>query len=605
MFGSSDGSDGGPLRPMSSPTKALASFGSRQNSGMSPDHLAFPSSPPSNSSGISAALSAPSGLAQTLSQQLGGVSNRSSVAAQVMLSEQARRMSSTSDSLSPPRPSNIPRSSFTGSEALLMGSSPPLTMSGVSNGLGTRASPSIFGTSPFSGSKGLFMPSSYDSNDEGFPRSPPSRSLGLPDMVRRSSSAGWTNGMSFADLNHDDGDEDDDDQAAGDAYDEGFLPSSLNDLLTPEEQRRRASKSAQTLHGFALSSSSKSSFNPFQPQEHQHSPSFASRSVPAEMILARGVAGKSSPVPVRGGVTTSTSTSSAWGTLSASAEGTNPTAASFSPSSFNSTGTGGGGGTGSTTRRSLLSAGISPTPPLAFSNHHAAPQLSSSSTSSSSLHPHHATQPHQYSASFDPRTALTSGSRSEVRARAVNDIHGDNGNSSLLDSSTTIPIGPGSLPGGLAAGLSQLHLIPPRHTGETPPTTTTELHHHHHHHHLGVSSTSPSTRDESGRVTTAAGLSSQSQSSSQPPAIKSFAAAVTGSGTGVGPGSSSTAVAVTAASTNDSATTTTTSRSSGRTMGAGLTTTMPTTTTIGGEPVSEAEDEGDGDGEDIQFSMDA
>ena len=104
----------------------------------------------------------------------------------------------------------------------------------ILSGGGSSAAPSssIFGTSPFTGSRALFMPSSYgsDSAGDGFPRSPP-----VPHRAWLGGNNGQLNGLDSAldDTTDDEGDE---------AYDEAFLPSSLNDLLTPDERRRRASK---------------------------------------------------------------------------------------------------------------------------------------------------------------------------------------------------------------------------------------------------------------------------------------------------------------------------------------------------------------------------
>lgn len=183
------------------------------------------------------------------------------------------------------------------------------------------------------------MPSSYDSNDDNFARSPPGRG-GLEEMRRTNSGWDGRGGMYGAEEEDALEDEDEDD------YEEGFLPSSLNDLLTPEEQRRRASRMA--------------SFDPF----------LNSRSVPADLTLSH-------PSP------------NAWGTM--------PIPASPPPIT-----------------RSLLSV----------THSFGSPQLARQ------YHP----------SSYDPRT----------------------------QPHPLLPA-PGSLPGGLAAGLSTLHLIPATHTGETPP----------------------------------------------------------------------------------------------------------------------------------------
>lgn len=112
--------------------------------------------------------------------------------------------------------------------------SPQRPAMAILSGAGSSAQPSssIFGTSPFTGSRALFMPSSYGSDSAGdaFPRSPP-----VPHRAWLGGQNGQMNGLESAldDTTDDEGDE---------AYDEAFLPSSLNDLLTPDERRRRASK---------------------------------------------------------------------------------------------------------------------------------------------------------------------------------------------------------------------------------------------------------------------------------------------------------------------------------------------------------------------------
>lgn len=365
---------------------------------------------------------APSGLSQTLSQQFGSSngSNRSSIAAQVMLGQQARRLSNNNEPLSPPRLSSQARLSFNGASNgdHVLGSSPPLAVPGAASTNGTG---SIFGTSPFQGSRSLFMLSSYDSNEDGFPRSPPPRVGGLEEM-RRTSSSGWNrNGMMYP------GEEedaiDDEEEEGNDEYEEGFLPSSLNDLLTPEEQRRRASRV-------------NSSFNPF-----------SSQSVPAELTLNKP------PLPVK-----SVSTgSSAWGTLSRSVEGTNVGAAVYSPPP--------------PTSRSLLSVGqpsFTSPPSDLFSSSPSAP--------TSSLHAKILARNSAngiYSSSFDPPSSNFGTRPINGTTSSTNGGGGVGaGNTSSLGISPSQQLAaPGSLPGGLAAGLSQLHLIPANHTGETPPAS--------------------------------------------------------------------------------------------------------------------------------------
>ncbi|KDE09509.1 hypothetical protein MVLG_00408 [Microbotryum lychnidis-dioicae p1A1 Lamole] len=356
-------------------------------------------------------ISAPSGLSQ-MSAKLANPSNnaRSSVAVQVMLGQQARRMSSTSESLSPPRPAepSHARGDFG------MGMSPPLAMQSSSSiGAGTGApTHSIFGTSPFSGgSRALFMPSSYDSNEDSSARSPPPRGGIMAEQMRCNSSRNGGNLFGIGASNSfglEDNAEDGDDDETNDVFNsEGFLPSSLNELLTPDEVRRRASRA-----GMGLASPS---FNPFN-----------SQSVPPDLMLSRG----RPPMPPTTLSTSSSSSTRGWGALSASAEGTNPTASAFNPSKM-------------TPSRSLLATSRD--------------ALGATGSPSS---PSYLTSPNRnlYSSTFDPPTS-NFGLRPPVKAGAE-----------LSPSLNPLPA-PGSLPGGLAAGLSQLHLIPPLHTGDTPPSS--------------------------------------------------------------------------------------------------------------------------------------
>ena len=287
-------------------------------------------------------LKGPSGLTQTLGKQPPPASangtGRSTVAAQVMLSQQGRRLSNNSDSLSPSRPRLAGSNGFVPDH--LGGSSPAVPLAAPNP---PATANGIFSTSPFSGSRALFLPSSYDSGsgDDAFPRSPPrTRTNGGPAHERDSFGAGW-------DDTGDDGDEDEDDEFS----DQGFLPSSLSDLLTPEEQRRRASKS--------------SGFDPFQ----------NSRSVPAELMLARG---RPTPMPYN-----------AWGTLtSTSGAGTAPapTYATSPPA-----------------QRSLLSVGyaFATSPP----SHPSTSYPDHPNSLQSQIWARNTTAGH-YSASFDPSSAF-------------------------------------------------------------------------------------------------------------------------------------------------------------------------------------------------------
>ena len=409
-------------------------------------------------------------------------SGRSTVAAQAMLSEQARRLSNTSDSLSPPRLQHLSRTRLSyngGGNGLEYGTSPPLAVPGT-NGGGGVVSPSastgggIFGTSPFSSSRGLFMPSSYDSNEDGFPRSPPMRHATLPgDGMYRTTSSGasWRNAAAI-----DDGDDDN-----GEDFDEGFLPSSLNDLLTPEEMRRRTMR-AQGAHGSAAyGPSSVSSRNAFD---------FMSNSVPADLLLATGSPIASSaaaaaaalktsiPVPSLGARSMSAMSPSEWPPIGSSSPPRNgsflaqsrtreATLVAAVPPTINSAGR-----VVSPATASLLSSALSgvrppPQPPQSPSTQQSSPHLVAPVAVSSG-----ATYG-MYSASFSggpvlPSAAQLNGvsSTSPPTADAASTLH----KSSSLASELAGIAAPGSLPTGLAAGLSRLHLVPPAHTGETPPS---------------------------------------------------------------------------------------------------------------------------------------
>ncbi|GAA5909823.1 uncharacterized protein JCM6883_003105 [Sporobolomyces salmoneus] len=341
-----------------------------------------------------------------------GSNGRGSVAAHAMLSEQARRLSNTSQSLSPPRPQH-----FGYSTSVPLAVPGALSNGGNGNGNG-NGQQSIFGTSPFSGSRGLFIPSSYDSNEDGFPRSPPSRPPMLGDMQRSySNSGGWpssyrsTNEIAIAD----------EDEGEDDGFDEGFLPSSLNDLLTPEEMRRRTLK-AQNGHVPSNLAANGGSPSP----SHQFLPS---KSVPVDLLLSGG-----KPSLPNGSVTTP----SPWGTVNSSSSGQNPSAQPFTPP------------------QSLLAASRASTLDPALATLPPPPPTSFLSASPS----HHFVPPAPfYPASFND--AL--GGQFPSAPRYPQTGLSPNTNAALA--------APGSsLPGGLAAGLSRLHLVPPpNYTGETPP----------------------------------------------------------------------------------------------------------------------------------------
>ncbi|GAA5977641.1 hypothetical protein JCM11641_006886 [Rhodosporidiobolus odoratus] len=476
-----NGMNGLGTRPPSSPGASEAIFGSPDSLGhrtpaSSPGlqhqtlpHHHSPHSPLSFSAslapGQSPTFMAP--VASGLSHHFGS-NGHSSFAARAMLSEQARRLSATSNGepLSPPRVAQLNRArlSFNGASAATdLPASPPLavpTPPGAPSG--NSSSATIFGTSPFSGSRGLFIPSSYDSNEDGFPRSPPGRLATLPDMTRGASSGGWTlQGLAAEEAI---ADEDD--------FDEAFLPSSLNDLLTPEEMRRRTLRANTGPHG--PSSLSKDSMLLSSPAAANAF--LNSKSVPAELLLSNGkptfptsLLPTPSPLAPRS-ASTNPSLSSY---LGSSMDGTNPSAMPYEPptrSLLTQSRTVPASVTSatSTTASPLLSSSAStvdaPPFPSATSSLLSATLSGGPSSSSSTL----ARPPPIYSSSFS--TAPHSHSHYLSHHTANSSRFPQSGSSPNTNASLAAP--GSSLPGGLAAGLSRLHLVPSSHTGETPPSSS-------------------------------------------------------------------------------------------------------------------------------------
>lgn len=363
-------------------------------------------------------LSPPTGLSQpnplqfSQQQHLASMSPRSSVAAQVMLAEQSRRYSNTVNgvvhnstvrSASPSRVQQLQkptRRSFGGD---ILGSG-VMSNNGGGGGGGSSSSSSangggIYGTSPFQGSRSLFMPSSSYDSDDGFLGSPTLAKRGLED-VRTMARSPWA---METEARHETVIDDDDE------YEEGFLPSSLNDLLTPEEQFRRSNRLVIGGGGGGGSSS----FDPFQ----------NSRSMPATEFHHPL---RSRPIP-----------STAWTTSSSPIADT--------PLS-------------------------QPAPQYHLRHPHSPPllpRIPPSSSADSILQPASPAFQSQlrsrpipapvggvYSSSLDPTSAFLSSNRPQ---QIIGQSHLTGGG------------GSGSLPKGLAAGLSSLHLYPAQHTGETPP----------------------------------------------------------------------------------------------------------------------------------------
>ncbi|KPV75448.1 uncharacterized protein RHOBADRAFT_53423 [Rhodotorula graminis WP1] len=496
VFGSPGSSVGQRLSPASPPL---------QHRSIPPQHLQHdaPHAPLSFATlahGPTAAFVAPS--PSGLSHHFGGTSpnGRSSVAAHAMLSEQARRLSSTSESLSPPRmPQHLShtRVSFTGGTSPGPPPSPPLAVpvaqAGAGGG-GGGGGPSIFGTSPFSGSRGLFIPSSYDSNEDGsggFPRSPPVRASMLGDHLQRPSSgmmtlgAPWQDAVAVVDDESGTGDD-----ANAEEFDEGFLPSSLNELLTDEEFTRRTRRAANHAGPSSLSSTS--------PMPQSFDPFLNSKSVPAELLLAAGKPSLASPPsavllphPSIGARSASHTAATSFGLLSSSVEGHNPSATPYQPGPPGGPSNGGAGRGSllaqSRTREatvvldsstgtpppvatpptsSLLGAALSGYPPASAS---AASGIYSASYSDTAGFHH---RPSSFAAA-----AAAGGAGSGSAAGAVSVAghplpprYPQTGLSPGTNASLALP--GSSLPGGLAAGLSRLHLVPPSHTGETPPSSS-------------------------------------------------------------------------------------------------------------------------------------
>ncbi|GJN89253.1 hypothetical protein Rhopal_002232-T1 [Rhodotorula paludigena] len=429
----------------------------------------------------------------------GGASGRSTVAAQAMLSEQARRLSSTSESLSPPRLAMLSRSRLSfnsgspGADSFLP-SSPPLAVPGTAAGGagGVNGATSIFGTSPFSGSRGLFIPSSYDSNEDGagFPRSPPVRPSMLAGGEMHRSGSG--RGLPWQDAIEDDNDEDDEDGAG--ELNEGFLPSSLNDLLTPEEMRRRTQRVNGTAVAATHAPSSLSTSAPFDPfLLPPHPLAFNSQSVPAELLLAAGkppftssasaagTAALAVPQPTLGARSASTQAVTSFGLLSSSVEGHNPSARPYEPGFPN--GSGGAAGAFAGSGGSLLSqsrtreATIVPTSPaIGSSASNTTETPPTSSLLSATLNGPLGATAGIYSASYSDPPVPPPSSASPLPTSAAAGVHARYAQTGLSPGTNALLAAPGSsLPGGLAAGLSRLHLVPPRHTGETPPGASSLL----------------------------------------------------------------------------------------------------------------------------------
>jgi len=432
-----------------------------------------------------------------LSHHFGSTSpnGRSSVAAHAMLSEQARRLSSTSESLSPPRmPQQLSRArvSFTGGSSPGPPPSPPLAVPVAQAGAGPGGvgGSSIFGTSPFSGSRGLFIPSSYDSNEDGaggFPRSPPVRPSMLGDHLQRPSSSGMmTLGAPWQDAVADDDEYGNGDDANADEFDEGFLPSSLNELLTDEEFTRRTRRANHQV-GAGPSSLSSSS-----PMHQSFDPFLNSKSVPAELLLAAGKPSLAPPPsavllphPSLGARSASHTAATSFGLLSSSVEGHNPSATPYQPAP---PGASNGGGRGSLLAQSrtreatvvldspggsvsaatpptssLLGAALSGYPPASASA--ASGIYSASYSDAAGFH-----RSPSFAAAAAAATSASGAGALSVAGHPLPPRYPQTGLSPGTNASLALP--GSSLPGGLAAGLSRLHLVPPSHTGETPPTSS-------------------------------------------------------------------------------------------------------------------------------------
>ncbi|GAA5838938.1 hypothetical protein JCM11251_003742 [Rhodosporidiobolus azoricus] len=458
------------------------------------------------SQGPTATFIAPA--ASGLSYHLGSTSNgRTSLPAHAMLSEQARRLSSTSggEPLSPPRVAHLSRArmSFHGaSPATDLPSSPPLAVpvalpASSANGAGGGGAGGIFGTSPFSGSRGLFIPSSYDSNEDAFPRSPPARSAGLPhDMARANSQGtheGWTiQGLAAAE----EAIVDDDDDFA----DEAFLPSSLNDLLTPEEMRRRTLRAfSHGLHGPSSLSKDPSLLSAAASTLSNSPNNLNSKSVPADLLLSHGQPplppslALASGAPPSLGPRSSSATAAipGWGTLSSSVEGHNPSAMPYEPPTRSllsqSRAAASVTSTTSTTASPILSSSASTLDGVIEQWPTYASSLLSATLSNGGGHGANGRPglnplgPGVYSASFNdaaavqhhhalPSTSAFSINPPSHQAQPQQPRYPQSGLSPNTNASLAAP--GSSLPGGLAAGLSRLHLVPPTHTGETPPSSS-------------------------------------------------------------------------------------------------------------------------------------
>ena len=295
----------------------------------------------------------------------------------------------------------------------------------------------VFGTSPF-GNNAIFLSSSHEDEKGGFlARNARSVSAKAPPAaLRRGSSA----------LTDDDGAEGEEDNV----LQEELVPSSLKHLLTPDERARKDSRSGGT-SGF---------FNPFDGDDDED-PAAAGIGIDDEDELDSLHQKYSQSVPAANPFLKKTVTAATYN----KAPGSPPTFLStyFSPPT---------------------QAGIGQVHPSSPNTSHLANHLlSTNNGSSGGMQAQPKIERGFYSSSYVPTSAGLAGGRPQVHSQASSSAIGPpNGNSSgngLANRPKLSNIALGtSLPQGLAAGLSRLHLIPAgtERTGYTPTGTPVSSH---------------------------------------------------------------------------------------------------------------------------------
>ncbi|KAL7007948.1 hypothetical protein EMMF5_002597 [Cystobasidiomycetes sp. EMM_F5] len=295
----------------------------------------------------------------------------------------------------------------------------PMSAGISSNGQRTPSSAAVFGTSPF-GNNAIFLASSFDDDKDAYISRSLSRAPGAerdrsPKRHERSGTITAPRRLNGTAIGSDFGGVGDDED---DVVEEELVPSSLKHLLTPDEKARRDSRSG-------ISGKSSDFWNPFDDTAGDVIEADAqrySRSVPAQSAYfasSQTYTTVNPPAPF------------------SRAPGTSPVLSTHSSKGDHSR------------PRTLLNAG--------------------------SINSHHTPQPTYvergfYSSSYMPPAPAGANT---LAARPSHDSYGLHGTPPVASPSNLASlsaIAGTSLPQGLAAGLSRLHLIPAgtQHTGYTP-----------------------------------------------------------------------------------------------------------------------------------------